>query len=428
MHHAANEWLTALQALEAQVRLFVLGSFALGCALAESDVDLVLLLEADAPRTATLTSLCEFLQQRCGVLDCMFIDSTIAPHLSFRLNSRIKVDLQLARWHKNAPFPKEANDIQIEDVRQVSMHAESSMHALCAVLLAEYVKRLMAGHPHFQLIARAVKAWAHARMIHSNNVGYFGGIAWVLLVVKTCQLHPDASVEHIMVSFFRLWTEWYFGQPDALPVLIHHPDSDQSPEMTMWMSTLKLKPWNPWLRPRDNTHLSPVISPIAPYLNVAFSVTSSTLCVMKAELARGLRLLRSVSGSAAEYQQLMEPVDTTSSHSHLLRIVLTAESNDDLSKWTAWVESKIYLLVIALEGVDHVKGLRPYQLGGTELNGFKRSLHIGLDFEMDWKVMTKPRNMKLSHKVDDFVELLTTWPEHTDSMLVDIEMLRRDVG
>ena len=151
----------------------------------------------------------------------------------------------------------------------------------------------------------------------------------MILVAKTCPLYPSASIEQRMLSFFRLWTEWYFGQPNALPVLIRRADSDLSPEITMWLSTLRLKPWNPWLRPREITHLAPVISPIVPYSNVSFSVTNSTLCVMKAELARGLKLLHSATGSASVYQQLFEPVDTTASHSYLLQIVLRALSNSD---------------------------------------------------------------------------------------------------
>ena len=344
----------------------------------------------------------------------------MAPMISCKLRGQTKIDLQLAQWHNGTSFPEQVAQITQEDVLAVSRRDENALHALSAVLMARELRELTAKHKNFALVARTIKAWAYCRGIHANTMGYFGGIAWVLLVVKTCQLYPNAGPEQQIVNFFRLWTEWHFG-PDATPVFVQPPEVEHHPDTTMRLWCLRMRPWNPSLNSRDGTHLAPIISPALPYLNVSYNVTRSSLCVMKQELARGLWVAQRALCGEARWDELFQRMQPARSHAHLLRVAISAASQDNLRGWMKYVEAKMRKLVIDLENAPHVKGVRPYPsavCAQPEKDTPSCSMYVGLDFVMDWTSMQKPRPIKLSSIVDEFCQAMKAWTNYSNDMTI----------
>lgn len=40
-------------------------------------------------------------------------------------------------------------------------------------------------------------------------MGFFGGVAWAMLVARICQLYPNAIAGAIVSRFFRIMYQWY---------------------------------------------------------------------------------------------------------------------------------------------------------------------------------------------------------------------------
>ena len=46
------------------------------------------------------------------------------------------------------------------------------------------------------------------RAIYSNVNGFFGGVAWTILVARVCQLYPNAVAGAIVSRFFIIMYQW----------------------------------------------------------------------------------------------------------------------------------------------------------------------------------------------------------------------------
>ncbi len=61
----------------------------------------------------------------------------------------------------------------------------------------------------FRTALRCIKVWAKNRAIYSNVMGFFGGVAWAIVVARVCQMFPNAAAGAIVAKFFRIMNEWY---------------------------------------------------------------------------------------------------------------------------------------------------------------------------------------------------------------------------
>jgi len=46
------------------------------------------------------------------------------------------------------------------------------------------------------------------RAIYSKVIGFFGGVAWAMLVARICQLYPNAVAGAIVMKFFTTMDQW----------------------------------------------------------------------------------------------------------------------------------------------------------------------------------------------------------------------------
>jgi poly(A) polymerase Pap1 len=97
------------------------------------------------------------------------------------------------------------------------------------------------------------------RAIYSKVIGFFGGVAWAMLVARICQLYPNAVAGAIVVKFFTTMDQWcvsgsqYWGsnltsiRPWPKPVLLKHIET-RSLGLSVWdprvrRSTLTVVPY-----------------------------------------------------------------------------------------------------------------------------------------------------------------------------------------
>ena len=55
------------------------------------------------------------------------------------------------------------------------------------------ILKLIPDKESFELTLRCIKLWSKKRGIHSNVMGYLGGVAWAILVAKICKDNPKMA-------------------------------------------------------------------------------------------------------------------------------------------------------------------------------------------------------------------------------------------
>jgi poly(A) polymerase len=66
------------------------------------------------------------------------------------------------------------------------------VRSLNGVRVNDLIVNLVPNMTNFQMSARFIKLWAKKRGVYSNKLGYPGGVAWVMLTARVCQLYPNS--------------------------------------------------------------------------------------------------------------------------------------------------------------------------------------------------------------------------------------------
>jgi len=220
--------------------------------------------------------------------------------------------------------------------------------------------------------------------------------------------------------------------------------------------------------------VAPILAPTLPRTNVAFNVGLSTLRIIKQELARGMRIAHGAIERGEGWEALFESVleageggsrlgpsghsrciscpyivimSTYSNYSlclsRCISIAVTAPTASMHIVWLPWVTTRLRFLVQSLEGIPGAR-LRPYPVppqpdvtptsprgeGGTQAaaaagvgpGGVVQYLYLGLDFESDWAVCAKPRRVKLSPLIDQFVRSCRSLPQLQPGMDISVSL------
>lgn len=269
-----------------------------------------------------------------GVTALQPVPDAFTPVIKLKLHG-IAVDLLYARLALTS-IP-ETLDLQADSVlRNLD---EESVRSLNGCRVTDAMLRLVPNVATFRLALRAVKLWAQRRGVYSNVLGFLGGVNWAILVARVCQLYPTGTSALLLSRFFRVYSQWRWPNPVMLTAI---GEGDGS-----------LVVWDPRRNPRDRTHLMPLITPAFPCMNSAYNVSESTLCIMRAEFARGDAACQVVYAAGAAKQHpwaaLLEPVLFFSQHKHYLQVDATASSEESHRRWEGWVESRLRQLVLSVE-------------------------------------------------------------------------------
>jgi poly(A) polymerase len=74
--------------------------------------------------------------------------------------------------------------------------------------VTDEILRLVPNVEAFRTALRCIKVWAKYRAIYSNVMGFFGGVAWAIVVARVCQMFPNAAAGAIVYKFFVIMNEW----------------------------------------------------------------------------------------------------------------------------------------------------------------------------------------------------------------------------
>lgn len=233
-------------------------------------------------------------------------------------------------------LPRIDNDFDLDDYSILSELEDTVLRSLNGPRVSRDIISLVPSLSVLQTSLRFIKLWAKCRGLYSNVLGYFGGVAWALMVARICQLYPNATPSVIIHQFFHLFSQWQWPHP----VILKNIDYRAS----------KVPVWDPVTSAVDQGHRMPIITPAFPSMCATHNVTKMNQAIIASELLRGAQLLQ----GKAPWDELLNDPGFFISHSHFLQIVVSSHESDRQLEWAGTVESKLRSLAVALEQVEGV--------------------------------------------------------------------------
>lgn len=363
------------------------------------------------------------------VTDITQVLDAYVPVVGFKFLG-ISIDLVFAR----VCLPSVLDDLVLSDDNLLKGLDDRCIRSLNGSRVTDEILRLVPNIESFRTVLRCVKLWAKRRAIYSNVVGFFGGVAWAILVARVCQLYPNAVAGSLISKFFCIMHKWSWPQP----VLLKHIEDGPLP----------MKVWNPKLYPQDRAHRMPIITPAYPSMCATHNVTQSTQKVTSFEFERAARIAACSAVGMGKWIDLFTKSDFFFKYKLYIQIVASSQFQKDQLQWSGLVESRLRQLVLKLELAYNVELAHPYIksfekvsycISDEEQNMaaygctippkserpwcedsafttiYTNSFYIGLQMAPKDPNSTEPRRLDVSRQIRDFVDFCRSWDKFVSS-------------
>lgn len=310
------------------VRLLLAGSFALNVHCAAADVDVLVVLPAGVvTRQRVFEELVPWLAAARGVHGVVPLPSARVPIVSLCLDG---VDMDVLTAHlAEVPTPEEL----LASYRW-TLGADAASVASCGgprvtAVIARTAATLRPSH--FRKAVRVLRAWAAARHVYGNALGFFGGVNLALLLLYVALRAPRADAPALVQRFFATWAAW---------------DWAQQPVGFMGEGDAGLASARPpaWLREADSAGLASaaaapmvLLTPCFPRTNTLHTATLHTARVLREELAAG-----HAAASAGRWCDLLAPPPAVVRCTRFIRVTVGCGGAAGL------IEARVRHLVAAL--------------------------------------------------------------------------------
>ncbi|KAJ3286808.1 polynucleotide adenylyltransferase [Borealophlyctis nickersoniae] len=326
---------------EAGGKIFTFGSYRLGVHGRGSDIDTLCVAPKHVKREHFFKDMYELLKARPEVTEITAVSDSYVPVIKFEF-SKIPIDLVFA----GLGIPSVPDSLELSDDNLLKGLDERCIRSLNGSRVTDQILRLVPNIDNFRIALRCIKHWAKRRAIYSNVMGFFGGVAWAIVVARVCQLYPNAAAGNIVSKFFGLIHRWAWPSPVTLCPMEDGP--------------LAVRVWNPRLYPQDKAHRMPIITPAYPCMCATHNVTASTQHVTSMELKRAADIADRIMAGRGTWDEIFEKDDFFIRYKHYLKIVASTLDEETHLKWSGLVESRLRQLVMKLEGVEAVEYVHPY--------------------------------------------------------------------
>ncbi|CAG8657195.1 Poly(A) polymerase [Rhizophagus irregularis] len=343
-------------AREAGGKIFTFGSYRLGVHGAGADIDTLCVVPRHVAREDFFSDMHDSLNSLNEVTELTSVTDAYVPVIKMKFQD-IPIDLVFAKLN----VPKVPDDLELRENLLLKNLDETCIRSLNGSRVTDEILRLVPSIPAFRTSLRCIKLWAHRRAIYSNVMGFFGGVAWAMLVARICQLYPNAIAGAIVSRFFRIMYQWNWPQPVLLKPIEDGP--------------LQVRVWNPKIYHGDRYHLMPIITPAYPSMCATHNVTQSTKKIIEEEFKRAAEIADKVMIGTGKWSDLFSKHDFFSRYRHYLQIITSSDSATRQLKWSGMVESRIRHLISKLEGVDNLYLAHPF------VKGFDKVHHCATEQE-----------------------------------------------
>ncbi len=367
-------------------RLLAFGSQKLGVVGKDSDIDAVAIVPKLVQRDMFFARFPAVLQNNPEVKQLRVIQAAYVPviKLAFR---EIQFDLCLARLQMDC-IPENLDILSADILRGLD---EESIRSLNGPKETQRIAELVPDFELFVHVLKVVKFWAKSKGLYSSSMGFLGGIGWTLSVAYCCQNNPKSSLTKLLRQFFHTMATWPWPQPLMIAPLEEDP--------------LNLKTWNPKLYTGDLHHVMPIITPVYPQHNCAFTVMQSTKAVINKHLLQACEVMDDIMEERTETTSLFDAAPFVREYKHFLLVTSTAKSYQEHVDWSGLVEAKLRLLVSSLEKQQSISLAHPCNKTFLPLvpqaDAFQSLWLVGLQFHQ-----TSGLNLNLTEDVHKFNEAL----------------------
>lgn len=276
--------------------------------------------------------------------DVVVVTSTRVPLIKFTYNG-VHVDLLFASVDMRTA-PTTAELLSDDFLSHVSLPCRPTVNGIRTIL--EIRRRLPVPLDAYACVLRAVKYWAAQRQVYGNLYTFPNGVCLAIMVARACQLSPAHDPSVVLSFFFALYARWLARSTRIEPVSIvpktENPSMQRVPGMPL-----------PWDAVWDAGDLFPVLNPARPCVNSAHTVGRSGLLLFSREVLRAERLCAAAAAASPPYAPLWEPYNILDEHRFFVGVHIACEHRvaatceDVLNAWKGYVESKLRMLVYALE-------------------------------------------------------------------------------
>ncbi|CAJ0650303.1 9072_t:CDS:10 [Entrophospora sp. SA101] len=400
-------------AKEAGGKIFTFGSYRLGVHGAGSDIDTLCVVPRHVLRDDFFTDMTESLEKNNEVTDLTTVTDAYVPVIKMKFQD-IPIDLIFAKLN----LSKVPDDLELRENSLLKNLDDVCIRSLNGSRVTDEILRLVPSIPAFRTSLRCIKLWAKRRAIYSNVVGFFGGVAWAMLVARICQLYPNAIAGAIVSRFFRIMYQWNWPQPVLLKPIEDGP--------------LQVRVWNP-----------------------------------KDEFKRAAEIADRVMIGTGKWADLFIKHTFFQNYRYYLQIIACSDSAERQLMWSGTVESKIRHLISKLETVENLTVAHPFVKGfdkihhctmeqeaneifngnfnykssseesddgpvnikptsngaedGNNLSNttlvrtiYSTTFYIGLEVEQPMAGSTKPRQLDISWPTMEFIQLVQNWDKYDD--------------
>lgn len=358
-------------------RVLLHGSTALGFISKYCDVDAILVVPNFVDREEFFASFFSCLKEQAEVSDLVAVQDTFVPLIKMKIFN-VCVDLVVSRL--GTPFVPIVLDFDqlpcdlYRDMDHISIRSLSGFH------LTQVVKDLTADYPLFPWLLRIVRAWVKARCLGSYIYGFPPTVAWTILVVHVCKrvcsptasqlsflcicdghstlpetnpgcgdISTSSNVSHTLFclvhAFFAQFAHWSWPNPVQIAPIRFFPE-------------LGVSSWKPQQFPRDERDLMPIITPVFPHVNAAFTVRSVTRVIVSKELERGHKVVLSAIQDKSDWKELFQRYDVRDEYRHFLLLTFNASSREELNVAGGLVDTRLRDLAQILEDEECIYSTR----------------------------------------------------------------------
>lgn len=255
-----------------------------------------------------------------------------------------------------------------------------SIRSLNGCRVTDLILKLVPNINNFEVVLRCIKLWSKQRGIHSNVMGYLGGVAWAILVAKVCKDNPKMGSNQLLDRFFSYYRDYEWGPQN--PVTLCEIQSD--------LSVVTFEVDEKLLYTPSPQEVMPIITPAFPSMNSTFSVSRTTKNVLLTEIEKAAmiteELIKNKGNSQITWKRLFKAFPFFKAYEHFIEIWVLAKKDEDHKKWQGFAESKIKRLLRNLETFDQRRDIdclefRPYPKSYTLKNEqfpFNDAYYIGV--------------------------------------------------
>ncbi|KAI4213835.1 MAG: hypothetical protein LQ351_003529 [Letrouitia transgressa] len=329
-------------------KIFTYGSYRLGAYAPGSDIDTLVVAPRHVSREDFFNDMPLILKQMLpqGAIEEMKpVPEAYVPIIKLVI-SGTDIDLNFTRLAiSSVPLSLDCRDTNL--LRGLD---ERELRALNGPRVADELLELVPQKKTFRTALRAIKLWAQRRAVYGNIAGYPGGVAWGMLVVRVCQLYPQATGSLIIEKFFRIIGGWNWPQPIILK------EAEEN--------SLQARVWNPKIYPSDRYHLMPIITPAYPAMCATHNIGHSTKKIIIQELTRGGDIADKIHAGRLQWKDLFtKHTFFTKDYKYYLSVICASKTKDAQSSWSGFIESRVRFLVQTLENKISIATARLFNKG-----------------------------------------------------------------